>query len=220
MMHGMRARRGVPRTLGVLALVLAASGCGDGGSQSAPTTSTAVPGATTTSEPTTTTTGPPSASEQVSALTPFDSTVAQYIDLLSAGIPIYLDGATGSGVPTSDVGGAFGGDVAPGVEVFALGGSLSDDVRGGVVIVDTNRTDGTIPTQFVSTALGFLDPSTSEVVDLFRLDVVPALTTISEDSQRFSLGGVTLQLDVVGPAAVAFTVIASGQEVPEFIGAL
>jgi hypothetical protein len=207
--------RRVPAVLGLLCLTIGATSCGSSGDSNA-ADSTAAPVtsevATTTAPPTTTPTTMPASG--IADLEPFELTTAQYIDILSASIPISLDDATGAGVPTEDRGDAIGGEVAPGVEVFALGADLNAPVQGAVAYLDLAETGGTTPAQFLSGVGGFLSRDGADVLEAFNRSVVPALSSITESTQRFSLGSVTLELTVIDNTTLAFAYLAGGQAVP------
>ena len=203
-----------PARAAVAALVVLTAACGGGVDDAEPSAS--APPSTATTIVTPTTVDPIS---QVEALQRFPVTVDQYMDLLSALLPVLeLDGVNGGGIPASDLGGAFGGTIAPGAALYVLGTSISDSARGAVAVIDVS--DGTIPTRFVGSVLGNLTPANTNPLRLYESDVLPALSNIDENVQRFNLGSVSLEMTYWATGDLVFAFVANGDEVPALVDAL
>lgn len=207
----------------VVALVtLAACGGGAGDDDAAQDDAVAVTRTTLEATTTTTTTQNVDPDQLVAALDPYSATVGEYLDLAVSFSALSDPPGIDAGMPASDVGGAFGGEVAPGASVYVLGQTVSDQARGAVVVVDVSG--GTVPSQLIAFALTNLDLAattpTTDVSDpsaIFASDVIPALAEVSDTVQRFNLGSTSLELTVRDSSTYVFAFVKRGEEVPGFV---
>lgn len=200
--------------LGIVGFGLAAVllwGCGEEADEAADeSTTTTVDAETTTTRATTSTT--------TAAPVELDITATQYVGIFNAQLPMVADDG---GVdlrldPVTD--GVYGGTVDLGTSLLVFADSPAARITSVAVIVDLDATGGQTPAKLVAGAsFGLDNDDPAGVVEAFNAQVVPALTTVTERSQRFELGAVDLLMVVEGDSTLVFAYVAPGGALPAYL---